>query len=213
MISMVMAASLSTVATSQCSWYFVVYAIDNTVGVGLAILFHHLMVKFARSKSRLTTGPVSSVDVQLLLGQADEQKKETIGCWGIVGACGYYGHPPSCQWWGIQLAEWLIAVMLSRLVTGSIVAFCKSFGLVQTATLIDRWFSGHPGALLFTVLIFIPLVANISQALIKDAILKSRLLSRVLLGESTHRVLECTSSVMCSVEDGGSEDMECEAGR
>eukprot|EP00803_Ostreobium_quekettii_P008182 evm.model.scf_2430EXC.4 EVM.evm.TU.scf_2430EXC.4 scf_2430EXC:13338-15492(+) len=184
-----MAASMDAANTSECSWYFVVYVIDNTLGVALALTFHYCFVKYAVSRRRPSVSWVPCLhDALLLSSERSDQVVQRAGPWEIVAACGYYGNPPSCCWWAIQLSEFLLAVLLSRCVTGSVVFLCKSYGLKQTAALIDRWFRGHPVALLFTVIIFIPLVANVGQALIRDAVLKSRLLLHTFSGEMVRRV-------------------------
>ena len=204
--AMSMVVSSTTATTSQCSWYFVVYVIDNTVGVALALLFHHAMVKYAQSRA-MRRSLLPSQNDGLLSRQECNQEKERKDWWDIVAACGYYGQPPSYGWWAIQLTEWLLAVVLSRIATASIIILCKRFGLKQTAAIIDKWFTGHPGALLFTVLVFFPLVANIAQAILKDAILKSRrLLSRAFSVETQHTSFDPVSPLFTSGEDSRSED-------
>ncbi|CAD7703250.1 unnamed protein product [Ostreobium quekettii] len=207
-IGLSMVASTDAAKTSECSWYFVVYVIDNTLGVALALMLHHLFVKYANNRKKQRVPWAHTLRDGLLLPATEVscQVAERPGFCEIVAACGYYGHPPSCAWWGIQLSEFLTAVFLSRCVTGGLVFLTKSYGLKQTAALIDRWFHGHPVALLFTVLIFVPLVANVAQAIIKDTILKSRLLLKTFSGEVARRTSLQRAASLSSPHQGNSVD-------
>lgn len=148
----------SSTQSSECAWYFVAYTFDTTLGLGLTVAFHKTVIRFAkcwkkRHAARLTVSSDRWFD--------------------IVAQCGDYGEPPSLLRWWIQMVEWVLCVVGARAVCGTLVIVLGPV-LVHAARLLDWLFQGHPTLLLFAVMIICPLLMNMIQVLIQDAILMWR---------------------------------------
>ncbi|KAK9803969.1 hypothetical protein WJX72_009098 [[Myrmecia] bisecta] len=140
---------------SECAWYFVAFSFDTTLGVSVAVGIHKLAVRQAREWTA----------IKGLSTDAREPWYSTIA------ECGNYGDPPSWRRFLIQLVEWCLAVILGRVVCGTVVVLAKG-GLVGVAQVLDMIFSGHPALLLFFVMVACPLGMNLVQMLVQDWILK-----------------------------------------
>lgn len=149
LIAMIASAHASSSA-SQCSWYFVAFTFDTTLGVAITIGIHKAVLWLARNASS------AHPKAKFLAALVD---------------CGYYGNPIRLWRWGLQLAEWTAAVIAARAVVGVFVIAANGL-LVWVAELLDKMFAGHPDALLFSVMIACPLGMNTAQLLIQDAVLK-----------------------------------------
>lgn len=66
---------------SECSWYFVQYNFDNTMGVTLTILLHSAIVSIAKSY----INPLPTKD----------SPDDRLSLVEIIAYCGTYGTPPS----------------------------------------------------------------------------------------------------------------------
>ena len=151
---------------SQCSFYWVVYNVDQAVGTTTTILIHKVFVRIAKGVGRKTRGAGEDG----LQGTAEK-------AWTVVDAisqCGVYGNPPSLRRWGIQVSEWVAAVLLARCVSGSFDLLTRDVFVVPVARRIDSVFDGRPRALLFFVMVFYPLMVNITVACLVDGVLKRK---------------------------------------
>mmetsp|Transcript_18975 Transcript_18975/g.57310 ORF Transcript_18975/g.57310 Transcript_18975/m.57310 type:complete len:324 (-) Transcript_18975:5-976(-) len=156
LIIAVVASISSGHATSECAWYFVAYTFDTTLGVTLAILLHRAAVR-AAVRWR---------------GAPDPEAAQAPSGWvHAIAHCGDYGDPPSWRRWAPQMAEWVFATIAARAVCGIVVVVAKG-PLHHVAALLDRLFAGRPTAELFAVMIFGPLLMNMVQAWVQDAVLK-----------------------------------------
>ena len=73
--------------TSACAWYFVAFTFDTTLGVGLAVLMHKLLVRAARAW--LAAATADSVGTLRKRGWA-----------ATIASCGDYGAAPGLQSYG-----------------------------------------------------------------------------------------------------------------
>ncbi|CAD7704275.1 unnamed protein product, partial [Ostreobium quekettii] len=159
--------SMDNTETSQCSFYFAIYNIDQALGTTTTIIIHKTLVGIAKKARRDRR---RSEDHELDEGISGKR-------WGVLEAislCGFYGEPPSLRRWGIQVSEWVGAVLLARCVSGSFDLLMKDVLLVHVARAVDGRFDGHPRALLFFVMVFYPLLVNITMACIVDGVLKRK---------------------------------------
>ncbi|KAK9916448.1 hypothetical protein WJX75_002720 [Coccomyxa subellipsoidea] len=148
----ILASGNGTGHVSQCAWYFVAYSFDTTLGVAVAVGIHTLAVRLC--SSRAATFP--------------HIEHHWCRC---IAECGEYGTPPSWKPFLLQMAEWTGAVILARIICGSVVIGTETV-LLPIARVLDDMFWGHPVLLLFFVMIMCPLVMNVVQALVQDAVLK-----------------------------------------
>lgn len=196
LIAVIAHSRVASEQTSECSWYFVAFTFDTTLGLALTIGLHKAALRLARWWGE-RRAKHSSPEVALALALApmvpgeeggDASPTEAAAEAGgdadlVVSAsdpwhkvlleCGRYGEPPSYRRWGIQLAEWVLCVVLARVLCGVTVVLLGSL-LVHVAQGIDSLFSGHPTVLLFFVMIMCPLLMNICQVLVQDLVLKWR---------------------------------------
>ncbi|KAI7837995.1 hypothetical protein COHA_008177 [Chlorella ohadii] len=169
----------ATAATSECSWYFMAFTFDTTLGLLFTILLHKAALAGAAWYGRREAQRLGSEELQPAMwpsssGDGGSSSSNLGDRWfEVLQACGHYGDPPSYRRWGIQLAEWVACVVLARAMCGTIVVLLGS-ALVHVAQGLDRLFEGHPTLLLYTVMVCCPLLMNLCQALIQDLVLKWR---------------------------------------
>ncbi|KAG2501773.1 hypothetical protein HYH03_000273 [Edaphochlamys debaryana] len=147
---------------SECAWYLVVYLMDCTLGITLAILFHRLMHRAARWRHTQ------------LVGAKDRDYRGPDGEHPWTEALlesGNYGDPPIMRRWAIQAAGWVTCVVSARLSVGAAVLSSLAL-LAAAARRLDTWFGGRVDAELFTVMVGIPMLLNVGQAWIQDQVLK-----------------------------------------
>lgn len=152
MVIAVLASRAQAHEVSSCAWYFVAFSFDTTLGVSIAIIFHKAAVKWAKQ-------------------MASRQGPDDMSWQKSLAECGSYGDPPSFRRFYIQLAEFSVAVIVGRVICGSMVILGRGI-LIHVAAVLDRLFYGHPTALLYFVMVMCPLCMNLIQALVQDAVLK-----------------------------------------
>ncbi|DBA75969.1 TPA: hypothetical protein ACH3X2_008905 [Trebouxia sp. C0005] len=145
-------SNLASNLAQQTCRYFVAFSFDTTLGVSIAIIFHKAAVKWAKQI-------------------ASRQGPEDMSWQKALAECGSYGDPPSFKRFYIQLAEFSVAVIIGRVICGSLVILGRGV-LIHVAALLDNLFYGHPTALLYFVMVMCPLCMNLVQALVQDAVLK-----------------------------------------
>ncbi|KAG2451255.1 hypothetical protein HYH02_003862 [Chlamydomonas schloesseri] len=151
---------------SECGWYLVVYLMDCTLGITLAIAFHRLMhVVVRRRHSQLLAA--RDRDHR---GQTEQQHPWHPWTEALLES-GNYGDPPSARRWAIQAAGWVTCVVSARLSVGATVLSTLAL-MGALAGGLDRLFGGRPDAELFTVMVGIPMLLNVGQAWIQDQVLK-----------------------------------------
>ncbi|KAG2435771.1 hypothetical protein HXX76_006967 [Chlamydomonas incerta] len=151
---------------SECGWYLVVYLMDCTLGITLAIAFHRLMhVVVRRRHSQL----LSARDRDHR-GQTEQQHPWHPWTEALLES-GNYGDPPSARRWAIQAAGWVTCVVSARLSVGVTVLSTLRL-MAALAGGLDKAFAGKPDAELFTVMVGIPMLLNVGQAWIQDQVLK-----------------------------------------
>lgn len=97
--------------------------------------------------------------------------------WTIVDAishCGEYGDPPSYARWGIQVTEWITAVVSGRIISGFSTVLLRGVFWYPLAEGLDSLFVGNPVFLVFFVLVLYPLFCGLIVAWIQDGVLKLR---------------------------------------
>lgn len=146
--------------SSECGWYLVVYSIDTTLGVSLAILFHKLIVLVARRHCQ---------DKQQRSRSDEHDEKDEF--WDTLAEMGNYGDPVRYYRWGVQTVSWVSCTVVSRVICGVVIV--ASMQILQTAAAgLDSLFKGHPDLLLFFVVVGIPVCMNVLLAWIVDQVLK-----------------------------------------
>jgi hypothetical protein len=113
-------------ATSECSWYFVVFSVDTTLGVCLVLSFHELCVWLARRRAASALWQCAAdVDMDVISdaavdGGADdaapivERASGDDRCsshralryhwvYDAIADCGGYGNPPDFYKWAAQV--------------------------------------------------------------------------------------------------------------
>ncbi|CAD7703249.1 unnamed protein product [Ostreobium quekettii] len=164
-LSISLLVSMDNAEASQCSLYFAVFNVDQVLGTTTTILIHKMLVGIARRTRRDRSG------------EHDIEGGTTGKQWGVLEAislCGFYGDPPSLRRWGVQVSEWVAAVLMARCMSGTFDLLMKDILLVVVAQAVDRRFDGHPQALLFFVMVFYPLMVNITVAIMVDGVLKRK---------------------------------------
>jgi len=128
----------------QCSWYFVTFSVDTTLGVtlGYAML------------------------------QAQQAVAERYGCHTLTNS-GDYGDPPNHTIWCHQLSLWCVITVAARLCCGGLM-FTTSSALSVIASAVASPFKGHPQLFLTLVMVGCPVGMNIVQLWIQDTYLKSK---------------------------------------
>lgn len=162
----ILASKSGATRVSQCAWYFIAYSFDTTLGVAAAIGIHTLVVRLCTTRAELFP------------------HIENHWC-RCIAECGNYGNPPTFRRFLLQLVEWTGAVIMARIICGSVVITAKPV-LLPLAKLLDRMFWGHPVLLLYVVMIMCPLIMNVIQALVQDAVLKFRKEHESRPGTSQH---------------------------
>lgn len=165
-------------SSSSCSWYFVAYTFDTTLGVLLTVLLHRLVVHQAKALLRISgMGKVESLPdtmqnegTKLLPGESNY--KESV--LDAIADCGNYGSPVKFKNWIVQTLEWSTCVVIARTLCGLSV-FLLAPTLQGVAHGLDNAFSGHPTLLLFFVMVCCPLLMNGMQLLLQDSVLKANL--------------------------------------
>lgn len=200
MITAILAADLIHKArTSACSWYFVVFTADTTVGVSITILLHNLVVRTARWFERNRYAKLQAdTNPDTMWGHVVDQR-----WFNYLARCGYYGDPPSFKPWMWQSLEWTIVNIIARILCGLLVIGIGPYGLVHAAGLLDRIFAGHPQLLLAFVMVMCPIGMNIIQALIQDMVLKW---SNKTKGVKVSRFVDSEQEVIEIVNDGWSDE-------
>ncbi|CAL8466790.1 g6326 [Coccomyxa elongata] len=148
----ILASENGAIRVSQCAWYFIAYSFDTTLGVAAAVGIHTLVVRLCSSRASLFA------------------HIENHWC-RCIAECGKYGNPPTFRPFLLQLVEWTGAVIMARIICGSVVITAKPV-LLPLAKFLDGIFRGHPVLLLYFVMIMCPLIMNVIQALVQDAVLK-----------------------------------------
>lgn len=167
-IAIIASNSITSRQTSECSWYFVVYTIDTTLGVSLTVLLHNFILRGARYHQqnryeKLGPNPTPG-------GMWDHTVEKRW--FDHIAMCGNYGNPPSCRPWIWQMGEWTLVSVIARVVCGLLVVSFGHFGLVEAAAFLDSLFGERQGLLLMFVMVMCPVLMNIAQAWVQDAILR-----------------------------------------
>ena len=128
---------------NQCSWYFIAFSLDTSVGV----MFAFCGIKLVESCAR-----------QLGLSSLEET--------------GRYGNPPDKVVWAKQMLMWCVITIAARLcVLGVMLAAQDPLGWVSQK--VASPFDGHdPMLFLVLVMIGCPLCMNVLQLWVQDTFLK-----------------------------------------
>ena len=170
----VIAHHATAAAASECSWYFVAFSFDTTIGVALTMLLHRtVLLQLRKDLSLANLGSNERESWHDAITDALPPPEQNESWKAAIVDCGQYGDPPILRRWGLQAAEWSFCVVIARALCGGIVAIlASSLGIIAEG--LDALFNGHPTLLLFFVMICCPLLMNAAQLLIQDAILKGR---------------------------------------
>lgn len=151
-------------ATSECSWYFVIYCVDSTLGMALVLIAHEVVLKVVQAYLTRTSQHSSlGRDLEVLNSdtsalESGMSRRRSSMCGDTEGSyrwvleyivdCGDYGDPPDVYKWGVQLAQFSLCVIAARICCGVVVITGASV-LATFAAALDSLFQGHPTALLF----------------------------------------------------------------
>ncbi len=84
---------------SECAYYFVVFTVDTTVGVAVALALHRRVVEVARL-AETEAAPTTAAQLR-------RRRWATA-----LARSGAYGEPPCARVWGAQLAAWCACVIV-----------------------------------------------------------------------------------------------------
>ena len=140
---------------SECSLYFVVYFMDATLGITLAILFHKAMAAAAH----------------LWHFRKQSLKDDDDAAGGLhwtesLLESGNYGDPPNYRKWAIQVAGWATCVVSARLSVGLTLMLTLVY-MSRISRALDSAFKHHVNLELFVVMVGIPMLLNVGQAWIQ----------------------------------------------
>eukprot|EP00242_Pyramimonas_sp_CCMP2087_P011971 CAMPEP_0198206152 /NCGR_PEP_ID=MMETSP1445-20131203/9689_1 /TAXON_ID=36898 /ORGANISM="Pyramimonas sp., Strain CCMP2087" /LENGTH=245 /DNA_ID=CAMNT_0043878731 /DNA_START=529 /DNA_END=1266 /DNA_ORIENTATION=+ len=166
-------ASLTTEHASECAWYFVVFFVDTTVGVVVALYLHRVVMQAACKRFLTSSGEPRELDPTL------KSLPVHVRNWGYaIAQCGNYGDPPSLKVYTPQMVEWVLCVIVGRLACGLMV-YSTAGVLGFVARYIDAMFHSLSqnnaeanSAELWAVMVAGPLTMNMIQVLVQDAFLK-----------------------------------------
>lgn len=115
-IAMVAQLQATKQVTSECSWYFVVFSVDTTLGIMLVITMHNSCVRMAKQQLHKDCSGMSewssSDDEEMaddmeqqLTSQRHRTSRRVDWPWVYesIADCGSYGTPPSVAKWAIQV--------------------------------------------------------------------------------------------------------------
>jgi hypothetical protein len=154
-VGMITATIMSEMSSdiSACSWYFVAFTVDVTLGVTVSLVLLSLSKHLAVRKR---------VDALVTSGDYGQ----------IVDANGVITKEPNYRIWAIQLLHWtFVCVVPARFVCMGTIYLLRE-PLSKVARGIASGFVGNPHAELVFVMIAGPLVMNAIQFLVQDAVLK-----------------------------------------
>jgi hypothetical protein len=106
---------LSGEDASECAFYFLVFTVDTTVGVALALALHRRAVEAARRACERTAGGLGLTAAPQPAAARPLSARELAWA-AAVSRSGQYGEPPSSRVWGAQLAVWCACVILGACV-------------------------------------------------------------------------------------------------
>eukprot|EP00892_Ulva_mutabilis_P001099 jgi/Ulvmu1/10990/UM007_0170.1 len=171
--------------TSECSWYFVTFSVDTTLGVVLVLTMHNACVRIAKGQVQKRASSCqsewSTSDEEEM---ADDMEKHLTGLrlltttrydslwiYESIADCGDYGTPPNAMRWAVQLAQFTACVIAARILCGAAVITSSPL-LAHVAASLDTAFRGHPSLLLYFVMVACPVLMNTGQAWVQDQFLK-----------------------------------------
>ncbi|GMH37478.1 hypothetical protein BSKO_05351 [Bryopsis sp. KO-2023] len=198
LIAILASVNVRASSSSECSWYFVVYTIDTTIGVSLTILLHRLIIRGAQWLQQNRYEKLQPEE------DTDSMWKHAVQrrWFDYIATCGNYGNPPSMIPWIWQMGEWTLVTVIARGVCGTLVVTLGQYGLVSAAGLLDDIFDNRPDLLLLFVMVMCPILMNLVQAWVQDAVLKWR---RMRQGFQAQGFVEGEVEVISIVEDGWSD--------
>jgi len=180
MLWAILMARYTSQRASECAWYFVVFTVDTSCGMAVALYLHALVLRVVQAHYAQASSGVELGEVDARLKQAPAF---SVRLWtGAVAMCGQYGDPPSLRIFLPQMAEFVACVVAGRLVCGAAV-FLGAVPLGFAARGVDALFvAAAPAgreedvaeAELWTVMVLGPLTMNVVQVLVQDAFLKFR---------------------------------------
>jgi|EP01049_Picozoa_sp_SAG25_P006145 hypothetical protein len=148
------AVILSRVTTGgdECSWYFISFTVDTTLGVALAVIAMRLVAKLA-NKYRWDS-----------LRESGQYGELPAGCTLNFGGRAY-------KIWARQMAVWCVVTVVARIICG-LVMFASSLPLAVISSAIANVFVGRPHLFLALVMLGCPVGMNIIQVCIQDNVLR-----------------------------------------
>jgi hypothetical protein len=142
---------------SECAWYWIVFTTDTILGTAIAVALHNAIVALAQKMHAQN--------------KACGKAQWSVRLWDWIRDSGNYGNPVSYSKWGVQLTEWMLMNIISRVVCGFIIIPLSPL-LQVISEAVDYSFRGHPNVLLFSVMVAWPMLMNMAQAWVQDQVLK-----------------------------------------
>lgn len=120
LIAMIAQLQATGQATTQCSWYFVTFSVDTTLGVVLVLSMHTACIRLAKQRlqkqvsSSSCESVWSSSDGEEEMAEDMEQQLtamrqhvssrfDWLWIYESIVDCGNYGNPPSPVKWAVQV--------------------------------------------------------------------------------------------------------------
>jgi hypothetical protein len=90
---------------SECAWYFIVFSIDTTLGVFVALRLHRCAMAMAALQvdSRVLPSAASEHEHSSLLPASQEGAAVAGSILRDILTCGEYGNPPCIRTWVLQV--------------------------------------------------------------------------------------------------------------
>jgi hypothetical protein len=111
--------SEGSAATSECSWYFVIYCVDSTLGMALVLVAHEacihaaqaLLARASQQHSEAAGTDLVVLDSHMNAGNMDSRRSSMCGDasggyqWVLeyIIECGDYGEPLNVVKWAVQV--------------------------------------------------------------------------------------------------------------
>ena len=132
-LSIAIAIVLKAVATrnqgtSECSWYFIIFAVGSSLGTLLTLWAHAIILKLAQqvAVAQRAQGTPQGDSHPTLLGVSHKVALDG-SAWADLAACGEYGSPPNMRRWLVQVRSSSHCAEFSNSCSNSQCCNCSQF--------------------------------------------------------------------------------------
>ena len=144
---------------NECSWYFISFCFDTSLGVGIA----YGLLQSTQQLAQKGWGPFAKTPS--LMQSGNYHKAGPLG----VGA----SEQPDCGIWGKQLTAWCMINIVARAMCG-LLMYMLSDGLRHVSHALATPFCGHRVLFLTLVMLGGPIALNLVQLWVQDSFLQKK---------------------------------------